>query len=178
MTIGIFNKAKIIVVKTGMVINLLKINMIFLCLIVTLLMLKCGDVEVNPGPPNKTLSMCHINIRSLSVAKLRAIECNLSKLFDVITLSETHLHPNVTSDAMKLPGFHEILRKDRVGQGGGVAIYVKENLAYKRMFNYERVDMEAIWIQLNTIEGKILVCSAYRPPDKAGGPAPFVFWDN
>ena len=38
--------------------------------------------------------------------------------------------------------------------------------------------MEAIWVQLNAIEGKVLICSIYRPPDKAGGSPPVQFWDN
>ena len=73
------------------------------------------------------------------------------------------------NDTFKLQGFHDIIRKDRTdGQGGGVAVYVRENIAYKRLFNFEVAGVEAIWLSIHTIEGKILVCCCYRPPNRAG----------
>ena len=67
----------------------------------------------------------------------------------------------------KLQGFHDIIRKDRTdGQGGGVAVYVRENIAYKRLFNFEVAGVEAVWLSIQTIEGKISVC-CYRPPNRA-----------
>ena len=35
-----------------------------------------------------------------------------------------------------------------------------------------------MWIELNTIEGKVLFCCCYRPPDKPGGPPPTRFWEQ
>ena len=178
LVIGLFNKAKFRQAKTIVSINLLRIYTVIAMFVMLMLLLKSGDVEINPGPPCKSLSMCHSNIRSLSMSKLRAIRCNLANIYDVITLSETHLHAGVADDVFLLNGYHNILQKDRGALGGGVAICIKESLGYKRMFEYERPDLEAIWVQLNTIEGKVLVCSIYRPPDKAGGPPPVQFWDN
>ena len=132
------------------------------------------DVQVNPGPPTqpcKKLSICHVNIRSLSRSKLRAIQTSLYNFYDIITLSETHLHAGVTNDLFQLEGYHDIIRKDRADNGGGVAIFIKENISFKRIFKYESKDLEALWIQLQTIEGKVLLCCCYRPPDQG------AFWD-
>ena len=178
MVIGCFNRVKFKQVTTVISINMLRLYLIVASFVVMMLLKTSGDVELNPGPPCKSLSMCHVNIRSLSRSKLKAIQCNLANLYDVITLSETHLHAGVTNDVFTLNGFHDIIRKDRGAQGGGVAIYIRETLCYKRMMEYERADVEALWIQLNTIEGKVLFCSIYRPPDKTGGPPPLEFWDN
>jgi hypothetical protein len=93
-------------------------------------------------------------------------------VYDVITISESHLHQGVTSDVFRLQGFHDIIRKDRDGNGGGVAIYIKDSISYKRIYKYETPALEALWIQINTIEGKILLCCCYRPPDK------IEFWDK
>ena len=69
----------------------------------------------------------------------------MKDLYDVITISETHLHHGVANDTFKLQGFHDIIRKDRAdGQGGGVAVYVRENIAYKRLFNFGVARVEAI----------------------------------
>ena len=131
------------------------------------------DIESNPGPKAlRELNVCHANIRSLSRAKLNAIKVSLADMYDVITLSETHLHNGISNDLFELEGYHDILRKDRNGNGGGVAVYIRDTMTYKRMFKYETADIEAIWIQLNTIEGKILLCSCYRPPDNVG------FWNS
>ena len=32
--------------------------------------------------------------------------------------------------------YHEIIRNDRDGNGGGVAIYIKENIAFNRILNF------------------------------------------
>ena len=92
----------------------------------------------------------------------------MKNLYDVITISETHLHQGVANDTFKLKGCHDIIRKDRAdGQGEGVAVYVREKIAYKRLFNFEVAGVEAIWISIHTIEGNILVCCCYRPPNQA-----------
>jgi exonuclease III len=108
-----------------------------------------GDVELHPGPAYKSLNMCHVNIRSLSSSKLKAIELNLAGIYDIITISETHLQTAVQNDLFKLKGYHEIIRKDRGDLGGGVAIYVKENITYKRLVQYETQELEAVWLQIN-----------------------------
>ena len=155
---------------------MLTVNALFLLCVLSILLLCSGNVELNPGPGvvnfYKKLSMCHINIRSLSRSKLLAIKTSLSDTYDVITLSETHLHPGVTNDLFILPGYHEIIRKDRTGQGGGVAIFIKENVIFKRIFELESASIEALWLQVNTIQGKVLICCCYRPPTD------IEFWNN
>ena len=158
------------------------IPVLYICYIVLLVIVLClllsNDIELNPGPICKALNICHVNIRSLSQSKLTAIQCSLSDAFDLITISETHLHAGLPNDLFELKGFHRIIRRDRVGLGGGVAVYVKENIKYQRIVAFERPGLEAIWLQINTIEGKILVGCIYRPPDKVDGPSGVQFWDN
>ena len=140
------------------------------------LLIISGNVELNPGPNNgkfcKYLNICHINIRSLTRSKLLAMKTTLIDTYDVITLSETYLHIGVGDDVFALQGYHDIIRRDRDGLGGGVAVYVKESLIYKRIYELESIDVEAIWLQLNTIQGKILICCCYRPPTD------IAFWEN
>ena len=111
----------------------------------------------------KNLNVCHVNIRSLSRAKLLAIQTSLTQQYDIITISETHLHVGVSGDLFKLNGFHDIIRKDRDGHGGGVAVYIRDTISYKRIFEYEDRNLEAIWIQINTIQGTyVLLLQASR----------------
>ena len=138
-----------------------------------LLHIQCGDIELNPGPePRNQLSICHLNIRSLSVHKLDAIKHQLSKQFDVITLSETFLSDKSIHN-LHLDGFQPIIRKDRDTNGGGVAIYVSEHLVVKRIENLEVPNVECLWTEIHATNNKLLIGTCYRPPN-----ADNEFWDN
>jgi len=74
-------------------------------------------------------------------------------------------------------GFHDIIRKDRATLGGGVAIFVKENIVYKRLIQYEKDALEALWVQINSVEGKCLIGCVYRPPDRVDRLSSTEFWE-
>ena len=75
----------------------------------------------------KTLIASHTNIRGL-VGKMCAIKTTLCDYCD-ITLSETFLSQQTTVN-LRIPGYHSILRRDRPSFGGGLAIFVKENIPH------------------------------------------------
>ena len=97
---------------------------------------------------------------------------SLADLYDIITISESHLHQGIGNNVFTIPGFHEILRKDRDGNGGGVAMYIRDNVAYKRHYEFESAVVEALWVSVQTIQGKVLLCCCYRPPNRTD------FWDD
>ena len=79
--------------------------------------------------------ICHVNVRSL-VADGRLL--NVSSLVsfnnvDMLCLSETWLKPKHLSSSLLIPGFQP-LRCDRlVDRGGGVAVYLRDGLAFKKL---------------------------------------------
>ena len=89
-----------------------------------------------------------------------------SKL-DILTVSESWLDNSVLPHEIEIPNY-SVIRKDRNRQGGGVMQYISNNLEYKERpdLNHERV--EAVWIELGTMEKdtKYLICSYYRSPEK------------
>ena len=167
LSIGLFNNAKFVKTVCSLRCTTLPI-FVLLILLITLLLLRSGTLELNPGPTNwktiKNLKVCHLNIRGLNDSKLRALKTSLSNNFDIITISETFLGQTVPNSNLQLSGFHELIRRDRPTFGGGIAVYIRDNLAYKRMLDCESQHLEQIWIQLTTKEGKILICTVYRPP--------------
>ena len=161
--IGLFNNVKFM--KCQCNIKCIFLPLVLL-LMICILLIRAG-IEQNPGPvvPKiKHLKICHVNIRGLNSSKLRAIHTALCNVYDVITLSETFLTNSISSTELSLPGFNEILRRDRPTFGGGVAVYVKQALSFKRLLDLEDPNLEQIWLQLNTTEGKIFTCVTYRPP--------------
>ena len=163
-----------------------------LALVVCLLLLiiLSGDIELNPGPSllsesdvssvssmsdpvfdefNACLdaytSFVHINIQSL-IPKLDIINVELSNI-DVLCFSETWLNQSTNSEDILLDGFHTPFRKDRVGKiGGGVAIYVKNNLVTLFRRDLDVNGLESLWVEIRIKNNKkVLVGVFYRPPD-------------
>ena len=175
LAIGYFNRCKFVTSGFSLGFRCLTINLLFVLFILLLLNLLSGDVELNPGPVSKktkNVRICHVNIRSLSRSKLLAIKTSLCELYDIITISESHLHAGIPNSLFSLVNFHEIIRNDRGNQGGGVAMFIRDSIPYKRIFKYDKPELETLWVQINTIEGKLLICCCYRPPDKS------VFWSD
>ena len=128
-----------------------------LLIVLSLLLLKCGDVETNPGrnidisltfansssvtDPEKEIikskfSIIHYNVQSL-VNKVELIEGELHD-FDVICLTETWLDMRTLNDDLKLNGFRVPYRRDRLDDNhGGICVYVKESI-----FSQHRPEME------------------------------------
>lgn len=145
------------------------------CFALTLIAL-AGDIEINPGyqtfadiKSTRGLKIAHLNIRSLAnkTDSLRLEGIN-NKTFDVLTLSETWLDSSTSDAEIKLPGF-VCIRLDRTGNKegyGGVAMYVREDLAFRLRNDINTGGQECLWIELIRDKCKpTLLCCAYRAPD-------------
>ena len=51
-------------------------------------------------------------------------------------------------------------------------MYIRDNIAYKRHYALESATVEALWVSVQTVQGKVLLCSCYRPPNRTD------FWDD
>ena len=143
----------------------------------------CSGIHPNPGPANtkdhRDISICHVNIRSLKHIdefgtrdKLMHIKCELAHKFKIITLSETWLSGSDSSEDYKLPGFQEPFRRDRdpvvgaVGYGGVLA-WISDKIACKRRRDLELPDIEAMWLEVRSVNKKFFLCIIYRAPSKS-----------
>ena len=62
-------------------------------------------------------------------------------------------------------GYHLLLLQNRThGRGGGVALYLKNCLSYKRRFDLEMPNLELLWCEVILLNSKILMGVSYRPP--------------
>ena len=63
---------------------------------------------------------------------------------------------------------YSIIRRDRpLRQGGGVVIYLKNGIPFIRKSEYERSEVEAIWLEIKMPYAKpFLLCALYRPPNE------------
>nr|CAI5870138.1 unnamed protein product [Callosobruchus analis] len=73
----------------------------------------------------------------------------LGNSFNVMCVTESWLNPDLSSDSVAIPGF-SFLRKDRLGRGGGVGIYLKSCLIFERiLIDFDDANgIEHIWVSL------------------------------
>lgn len=122
---------------------------------------------VNLELPENGLKIGHLNIQGL-VSKLDELTLLLwSNKIDIFGITESKLNEKHPTSSFAIKGFHEPFRKDRtLNKGGGILIYVKENVNCKRRSDLESDDLEHIWLEINQTNSKpFLLSILYRPPD-------------
>ena len=106
--------------------------------------------------------VCHLNIRSLVPKFDEFIGLVEPHRFDIITLSETWLSGDVDSARIAIDGYG-VLRNDRVGRGGGVAAYFRNDISAVPITVSHLV--EQLWFSFVVGRKKFAVGVAYRPPN-------------
>ena len=91
--------------------------------------------------------MVHYNVQSI-VNKIDILSAELRE-FDILAFSETWLNPSVKNDVLLIDSYREPERKHRQGDShGGVMIYIKDSIHYKRRHDLEPFGIEGIWIEM------------------------------
>ena len=147
-----------------------------------------GDIHPNPGPAsvssdssqrssssmsfdifnsinlNHHLSFVHYNVQSL-LNKLEILHAELFE-FDILAFTETWLSPTTLIDDLLLQSYNTPERNDRAGDAhGGVIVYVKEGIRYKRRKDLEIRGIECVWIEVANNNKRILFGLFYRAPN-------------
>ncbi len=118
--------------------------------------------------PRKGLKMLHLNVHYLE-SKLPLLKVQLDSFkspIQILGFSETFLTENTRDSALYLDGY-SIHRRDRQGKGGGgVLVYVADNIAAIRRSDLEHPLVECVWLEVKPKGCKaFLLCNIYRPPD-------------
>ena len=154
-----------------------------------IILLCSGDVHPNPGPSSTlssdslsssssnmsatifsslntshNLSFVHYNVQSI-LPKLEILHAELIE-FDILAFTETWLSPTDNTADLMLQSYNTPERKDRVeDRYGGVILYVKEGIRYKRRDDLEIRGIESIRIEVANKHKRILFGVFYRPPN-------------
>lgn len=110
------------------------------------------------------LNIAHLNICSL-LAKIDSLRDFLKhRTVDLFTISETHLDDTVLDSEICIDGY-KYERKDRNRRGGGVGVFILDNIMYNRRNDLEENELESLWIEIKLHNTKsIMVGTFYRPP--------------
>ena len=112
----------------------------------------------------KGLHFIHLNVRSL-LSKMSEFRLLFSeKKISIIALTETWLNDSINDEEIYIDGY-SIIRKDRDTYGGGVCLYIKNEIAYSVREDLIETDTESVWIHVLLPKTKpIIVGVLYRPP--------------
>lgn len=118
------------------------------------------------------IHIANLNIRHLK-PKLDDLKFLLdnANCIDVFGICETFLNNTIDDEILNINGY-KFERKDRdkcdqilSDKGGGILIYIGNQVNYIRRHDLESADVESIWIEVKIINSKsFLICSVYRPP--------------
>ena len=119
---------------------------------------------------NASKGICiHLNVRSLlpKISELRIIANKTSAA--VIALTETWIDNSVTNSEISIDGY-TVLRKDRNRHGGGVCLYIKNNIAFNQRDDLNKDNIETLFVDILLPRYKpIIVGVCYRPdPEDLG----------
>jgi len=115
----------------------------------------------------KGLKITHQNVRGIqnNISELQEFISSHNEI-DIFSASETHLQSDTHIEEISLDGY-EFLGKCRTkGLGGGVGIYIKNNIVFKRRTDLEKLSLEIIWIEIFVKNSKSIIFGCcYRPPE-------------
>ncbi len=105
------------------------------------------------------ITVSHMNVQSI-LPSLDEIKLWLKENpYDIFTLSETWLDSSVNDSEIHIPGY-VIERADRNRHGGGVAVYIKNDIDYKRRSDIEHEDIESLWLEVKQKYKKPIIIAA------------------
>lgn len=128
-----------------------------------------SEIVVGDFMKSRGLKVLHQNVRGLLinfhlVQKFFATHEHI----DIMGVTEVHTTKDVSDRLFDIPNYSFISKPRIKGKGGGVGIYVREVLDWKRRLEFENESTECLWIEIFFKNTKsFLVSIYYRPPNSS-----------
>ena len=106
-----------------------------------------------------------LNINSIR-NKFSSLTEIISQNIDVLVIQETKIDSSFPEGQFQLPGYKNPYCKDRDSHGGGVLVYVRDDIPSKEVKTFTIGEgTEGMFIELNFRKSKGLLIAAYKLPD-------------
>ena len=117
----------------------------------------------------KGMAIASLNINGLR-SHLDKVQLLIRDLgIQILALNETKLDPESPKELTSVAGYQQE-RLDRTCNGGGVSIYIRDSIKYKRRLDIPTDNLELICIEVEPPKSKLfLVLAWYRPPSDPVG---------
>ena len=107
------------------------------------------------------LVLAHININSIR-NKFDTLVQQITNNIDILMISETKLDNSFPEGQFLIPGYSSPYRFDRNCRGGGIMLYVREDIPSK-LLSIENQPIEGFYVETNLRKKKWLLCGTYNP---------------
>ena len=108
------------------------------------------------------LILGHLNINSIR-NKFDTLKYIVENNIDILILSETKLDDSFPLAQFRLHGFSSPYRFDRNSRGGGILMYIREDIPSKLLDIKSDCNIESITVKINLRKGKWLLNLSYNP---------------
>ena len=109
----------------------------------------------------------HLNINSLP-HKFDQLKSIIGKNIDILVITETRIDSSFPNSQFRIEGFSMPYRFDRNRLGGGIIVYVRDDISSKQPTRHKfPEDIEGIFIEVNLRKTKWLKFGAYCPPSQS-----------
>ena len=108
----------------------------------------------------------NLNINSIS-PKFDQLKIIAQGNIDILVVTETKLDASFPTSQFQIEGYSAPYRKDRDRKGGGVLIYVREDIPSKQLNKHSFPDdIEGLFLEINLRKTKWLLFGSYHPPSQ------------
>ena len=122
------------------------------------------DEKLKSLSSSKGLVITHLNVGSLTKHFDEIKLLLLNSKIDILTLSETHLVDLIGNNELDIRNYN-FARLDRNRSGGGIAMYINENINYRMRYDLMHDSLEYMVAEICLEKQKpFLVIILYRPP--------------
>ena len=108
-----------------------------------------------------------LNINSIS-GKFEQLKTVINGNIDILLVVETKLDATFPESQFVIEGYSAPYRLDRNRNGGGILIYVREDIPCKKLSKHNFPDdIEGLFIEINLRKTKWLIFGSYHPPSQS-----------
>ena len=119
------------------------------------------------GQKEDNVIIAHLNINFLQ-NKFEPLAKLVQGKINILIISEIKIDESFTSNQFMIDGYPTPFREDRNSHGGGVLIYVREDIPCKRLKTDKTSgDIEGIFIELNINNNKWFLMGGYNPNNES-----------
>ena len=126
----------------------------------------------------KNVIIGQLNINSLR-NKFHALVEIMHGNLDVLVITETKLDHTFPENQFLIPGYKKPYRKDRNKNGGGVMVYVREDIPSDILLKHKiQENIEAIFVEINLRKNKLLLVGTYHSTHEKYGVSDQIFFQQ
>ena len=119
------------------------------------------EVLKNLGLKNVNRLICaQLNINPIR-NKFNSLVDIINNNTDILMISETKLDPSFPNGQFHIHRFSELYRFDRNGSGGGILLYICEDIPSKLILT--KMTIEGFFVEINLRKKKWVLCCTYNP---------------